>query len=329
MKIGVWMPHKEVLSVSIYKKNICQYLQEQGHILVYISPDFSSLPELDILWDATCTGGKSPSYKLLCKDIPIVVTLHGAANYILPKALQIHQAGLRKSWLLYKQKLLWKFYAKKVRAVITVSEYAKSEILQIFPISASKVLPIYHGYDPNLFFYDNNIRKNIWLHVSAYQPKKNVDRIIEAYAKIEDSKKPKLVIVSKGYTLKNPLPQGITLYAEGRDASQLATLYKQAATFIFPSIHETFGLPLIEAMASGCAIITSNTSSCIEIVGDAGICVEPYDTDTISLAMTRLLNQEEVDAFRRKSLARAKDFSWQKCAEEHEQLMRSVVKNTS
>ncbi len=328
MKIGIWKPYKEVLSVSIYKQHVGQYLKQYGHTLIDISPDFRVLPDVEVIWDATCTGGKSPSYKLLNTRIPIVVTLHGAANYILPKALQIHQSGARKRWLLYKHKFLWWLFARKVEKVITVSQYAKKEITKIFPISPSIIFPIHHGYDAEHFFYDDKIEKKIWLHVSAYQPKKNVNKIIEAYAKIEDNRKPELVIVSKGYVPKIPLPLGVTLYTEGRDSRQLSELYRQASVFIFPSIHETFGMPLIEAMACGCAIITSNTTSCVEIAADKGLCVDPYNVDALSEAMHTMLSPEKEAYYRTASLSRAKDFSWQKCGDAHEKIFIDVVRQT-
>jgi len=325
MKIGVWKPYKEVLSVSIYKTHVCNYLLQSGHTIIDISPDFERIPDVDIIWDATCTGGKSPSYRLLQTKIPIVVTLHGAANYVLPKDLQIHQSGWRKKLLRGKHKLLWKLFAPKVAKIITVSNYAKTEIQKVFALPSEKIIPIYHGYDPHTFYYDKNQKKNIWLHVSAYQPKKNINRIIEAYASIEAANKPLLHIVSKGYHPDKTLPKGVVLSAQGCTSEELAMLYKQATLFIFPSIHETFGIPLVEAMACGCAIISANTTSCVEITAEAGICVNPYDIKELSEAMKRMMMPEVNKEFRERAISRSKNFSWQYCGELHEKVLLSAV----
>jgi len=93
----------------------------------------------------------------------------------------------------------------------------------------------------------------------------------------------------------------------------LAALYRLAAVFVFPSLYEGFGLPPLEAMASGAPVITSNVSSLPEVVGDAAVLIDPYDPEAIADAMTRVLSDETLRAqLRARGLLRARHFSWER-----------------
>jgi len=105
-----------------------------------------------------------------------------------------------------------------------------------------------------------------------------------------------------------------TGYVEEED---LPALYNGADLFVFPSLYEGFGLPVLEAMACGTPVVTSNTSSLPEVAGDAALLVDPYDVEEIATAMRRILEDEALTAeLRAKGLARAKEFSWERTARE-------------
>jgi glycosyltransferase involved in cell wall biosynthesis len=93
----------------------------------------------------------------------------------------------------------------------------------------------------------------------------------------------------------------------------LAVLYRLAAVFVFPSLYEGFGLPPLEAMASGTPVVTSNVSSLPEVVGDAALLIDPYDPEAIAGAIRMVLNDAALrDHLRERGLARAREFSWQR-----------------
>lgn len=102
-----------------------------------------------------------------------------------------------------------------------------------------------------------------------------------------------------------------------KDLRELPKLYNAADLFVFPSFYEGFGLPPLEAMACGCPVITSNTSSLPEVVGDAGIMVDPHDVEGLADATHKILNNDGLkqDMIKR-GLKRAKMFSWERCARE-------------
>ena len=107
------------------------------------------------------------------------------------------------------------------------------------------------------------------------------------------------------------------IFAGYVDEDELPAWYNAADLFVYPSLYEGFGLPPLEAMACGCPVITSNTSSLPEVVGDAGIMVDPHDVDALADAMERVLTDESLrEDMRRRGLERAKRFSWQRSARE-------------
>ena len=158
--------------------------------------------------------------------------------------------------------------------------------------------------------------KPYFLHISAYQPKKNFDRILAAYQKLPEDK-PMLLAVIPGYHHKTEIP-GVEIIKRSLTHQELSELYRNAYAFIFPSLHETFGHPIMEAMACGCPVMTSNTTSCAEVAGHAALLVNPRSVEEIAAAMGKLLfNYSLCQSLRSKGIERAMQFTWHKCAMEH------------
>jgi len=156
------------------------------------------------------------------------------------------------------------------------------------------------------------------LHISAYQPKKNVDRIIEAYQAIKEVDKLPLIVIASGYD-KIITDSKITLISVAVDRKKVAKYMKEAYAFVFPSLHESFGMPLVEAMACGVPIITSNTTACPEIVENAGVLVNPLSTVELTNAIQQLITNKSLQhKLSELALKRAESFNWQKTARLHE-----------
>jgi glycosyltransferase involved in cell wall biosynthesis len=167
------------------------------------------------------------------------------------------------------------------------------------------------------------------LTLSTLEPRKNIAQVIRCYARLVTEKKVgdlRLVMVgTKGWKMKSIFAEidrlgslsdrvVVTGFVPDED---LAPIYSHAAMFVYPSLLEGFGLPPLEAMQCGVPVITSNTSSLPEVVGDAGIQLDPNDAHALCHAMTRLFDdQEEHDRLAARSLRRAARFSWARCAEE-------------
>ncbi|MDQ3418344.1 MAG: glycosyltransferase family 4 protein, partial [Acidobacteriota bacterium] len=108
----------------------------------------------------------------------------------------------------------------------------------------------------------------------------------------------------------------------------LASLYRLASVFVFPSLYEGFGLPPLEAMAAGTPVITSNVSSLPEVVGDAAVLIDPYDPSAIADAMRMVLSNEQLRAeLRLKGLARVKEFSWERSVQRVRAIYTEVIES--
>lgn len=237
--------------------------------------------------------------------------------------------------------------------IIVPTDFVKSEFDSYFPGNSDKIKTVYEaaGYDFNPKPLDNSIFRKFdlpdgcryFLHVGRLFERKNVLRIIEAYCMLKESLKKNsyLVLLVNGTRKEKKWlhdNEGIRILAENIKVIEntgfgdLVSFYNNAHGFLFPSLSEGFGLPVLEAMQCGCPVITSNISCLPEIAGNAAILVNPLETEEISKAMTLLLEDEN----KRKSLIKlgfqmASEFSWALSAQKthvyYEEAMKLLEQN--
>lgn len=250
----------------------------------------------------------------------------------------IHFPQLFKKRDLYQLKLWGKYSLKRASAIITISEASKSDIINFYKVPSSKVMVVYPGIkikDKKLNIKNTmqsskilkekyGISEKYILFVGTLQPRKNVARLIEALSEIQD-KNIKLVIVGKkGWMfeeiMKAPSKYGVSdrvKFIDNVSDEELPGFYADASCFVLPSLYEGFGLPILEAMQSGCPVITSKVSSLPEAGGDAAIYVNPHDSSDIAQKIDRVLSDENLrNEMVKKGLEQVKKFSWEKTAEE-------------
>lgn len=223
---------------------------------------------------------------------------------------------------------------KRARKIITISEFSKTEIIKYFKADADKIVVTPLGYDKDIFNHEvgeaqdvlekYRIAKPYLLYVGRLETKKNILNMLKAFISIHKYKKYQLVLAGsigfgfaeifefiKLHNLAGAVR--MTGYASEKD---LAVLYRQATAFLFPSLYEGFGLPVLEAMACGTPVICSDTTSLPEITGDAAELVPPNNHKAISDKIIQVLADERLrDNLAYKGLQRAGDFSWVKCAQ--------------
>lgn len=252
----------------------------------------------------------------------VVVTNHGMAPLSLPPECCYSKKLSRQRLNDLVEFFKWKLLKSTVDTVITVSESEKRVLLQRLSLPPEKITVIYHGVSPDFTVLpDHDVKRTLEkfdidypfaLHVSAYQPKKNVARIIKAVSALKTEHN--LIIVGPHTKSTNPK----VVFTGYIDIKDLVALYNAAEVFVFPSLHESFGMPLLEAMACGCPVVTSTVCSMPEIVGDAAVLVDPYCTKEITTGINRIIMNDDIkNELRTKGLHRVTHFSWKKCAEQH------------
>ena len=257
-----------------------------------------------------------------CKS---VVTIHDCIHLRFPQYLPNRLAYV------YARSSLWMATHRAAR-VLTVSETSKRDILRYFNVPEKKIDVIYNaiderlGEEPTAAEVDRvreryQLNDPFILYAGNIKPHKNLERLIEAFHRMRRGplEHIKLLIIgdeiSKYATLRRTvhrlkLHKHVRFFGFVPDKT-LASLYRLASVFVFPSLYEGFGLPPLEAMAAGTPVITSNVSSLPEVVGDAAILIDPYDLDAIADAMRRVLTDDALrQDLRARGLVRVKEFSW-------------------
>lgn len=238
----------------------------------------------------------------------------------------------------YALSALARFSAKIARKIVFVSETSKKIIARQLNIAADKQKLVYHGVSPIFFERVKKIPDELqWLRdtspyllsVSSIYRYKNFLRLIEAFQifKKNDPENHHLIITGKPYDkpyfqeikqiiAKNRLEPWIHLTGEIHYA-HLPALYQHASLFVFPSYLETFGHPLVEAMAAGLPIAAANIENSKEIAGNAALYFNPHDTEDIAETLKKAIKEKEI---RQRLIAntskQAKHFSWDRCAQE-------------
>ncbi|MCL0097700.1 glycosyltransferase family 4 protein [Dehalococcoidia bacterium] len=259
----------------------------------------------------------------LSLKVPFVITVHDLARF----KISFTRETLRERVGLW----LDKKGIRKAATILAVSEYTKRDLVSFLRIPPQKVMVIYNGIDHAIFRFrnENPFDFPYVIYVGSERPRKNLDRLLEAFARVRRCF-PELKLVKAGTegrskefrarTLRKVAELGLrreVIFLERVSDEELARYYSGALLLAYPSLYEGFGIPLLEAMACGCPVVASNTTSLPEVAGDAAILVNPYQVDEIAEAMRMVIKDEDLRArLIARGLERARAFSWSKTAEE-------------
>ena len=253
-----------------------------------------------------------------------VVTIHDCIHLIFPQYLQ------RRLAYTYARSM-FRVAVHRARHILTVSEASKKDILRFFDVPADKITVIYNAIDDRFFEEPPEaeivrVRERYQLHErfvmygGNVSPHKNIERLIEAFVLLRQDGLDDLKLLITGgevsrYSALRRAVHRHNLHQHVRflgyqSETTLAALYRLADVFVFPSLYEGFGLPPLEAMASGTPVVVSNVSSLPEVVGDGAVQVNPYDPRAIADGIHRTLGDTQLRArLRERGLARARLFS--------------------
>jgi glycosyltransferase involved in cell wall biosynthesis len=274
---------------------------------------------------------------------PAVVTLHDIAFFRHPDIYRFRQRT--------KRKILTLLSVKKARRIICVSDFTKQEAIRLLGADNEKIRVIHSGLDWESFkrsaknnhgvqsLTELNIKKPYLLCVGTSNPKKNLTKVLEAFHKMKlGGLKHKLVIVGK----KGRVTESIYSEAKrlGLDEEVIFTgfvsddallvLYKNADVFIYIGFYEGFGFPPLEAMACGTPVVVSNTSSLPEIVGDAGVYVDPYSIEDMASGIYKILQSSNLRNYLvQKGFQRVRLYSWESTAKKTVEVYEEVLEEVN
>jgi len=275
-----------------------------------------------------------------------VVTAHDLAVYKLPELYTKKQIALLKS--------IVPSAIHQAKKIIAASQSTKKDLNEIFETEKNKITVVYHGVDKRFFTKSGaaeirrvkdklHLKDNYLLFLGTLEKRKNIIRIIEAYERLKE-KLSEVGVKQKDYQLvlagspghgfkeiKNKIEHSkykneilITGYIQPDD---LDPLYEGAKIFVFPTLYEGFGLPVIEAMANAAPVITSNISSLPETADDQALLVDPYNVADIFQALSSLLTDSSLwHRLSQGGIKRAANFDWTKTAQETLQVYRQAAK---
>lgn len=244
---------------------------------------------------------------------PHVVSLHDVQHLDMPDFFSRPERVYRR--------LAYDRAAQRADAVITVSDYCRDRIVQHLGVPEERVTVVHLAVAPE-FGFSRGPRQAFVLYPARRWPHKNHDRLIAAMTRVRESRPDlRLVLTGGGEPLPDAPPwveqRGLVSVAE------LAELYRSASCLVFPSLYEGFGLPPLEAMASGCPVAFSTAGALPEICHDAGIAFDPTDTEAMSRAIVEAI--DSTDRLATLGLERARQFTWGRCVAAHAELYRSLA----
>lgn len=334
LAVAVVTRPRDALSLAHAREAIVRELATLGCTPTAVPQGACPPPGADLLWDPGIAGTRGPRrLRDLRAGLPVVVTAHGAAAFVLGWR-DVWRTRARALWgQIRKRRALgdWRWLNARVNgAVVGVSDFGAREVGQVFGVPAARLHRIYPGVSLATFRPDGEGpptpgARPYFLTVAQYSPRKNLTALLAAYASLPRATRPDLVAVVPGWPGGPAGIEGVRLIPETLTHADLARWYRGARALVFPSLHETFGHPILEAMACGCPVITSDVSACPEIAGDAALLVDPRSLSAIAGAMDRMQDATLRGSLRERGLVRARQFTWQTTAEQYVALFRAVI----
>ncbi len=272
-------------------------------------------------------------------SVPQVVTVHDLAFHHFPE----QYPAAKQRYL----RLMTRLSVRRAQRVIAVSESTRQDIIGLYGCPPEKVVTVPNGVGSEMqvlpadmvaqFRREQGLPENFMLFLGTLQPRKNLETLLRAYATITDKVDWPLVVAgATGWQFDRifALVRQLGLEERVRFAGyvageQLPLWYNAASLFVYPSLYEGFGLPVLEAMACGTPVIAANTSSLPEVLGDAGLMADPRDTRGLAAAMLAVAQDSDLrQQLGRRGRERAQGFSWTRTAELTVEVYRQALRRS-
>ena len=308
----------------------------------HVRPERGALGHLRRLW-----WTQTALRRRLRRDPPralLNLRPEGLLDRSIPQVTVVHDVlPLRYPDEYPRQQYYFRYYVPRVlaasEAVVAISESTREDVLAFYGVPERKLRVVFAGYDEHRFSPARPDPMNglapYALYVGNVMPHKNLARLVEAFAKLPCRRDVRLVLVGSGRprhvaALRAAIERlGVSAGVEWRPYAaidELVQLYRGARMLVMPSLYEGFGLPVLEAMACGVPVVTSNISSLPEVVGDAAVLVDPTDVTSMADCMHRVFTDFVLEKeLRERGLARARLFSWDRTGRAVQAVLQEVA----
>ena len=270
----------------------------------------------------------------------LVTTIHDITHILFPEYLP-------NKFALYYAKFMISRAVKRSEYILTVSENTKKDLIKYFNADPNKIVITYNGVDKKFrckekseyeYLYSKyriDRNKKILLYVGNKKPHKNIAKLIKAMSLLENKENYTLVLSGKGFEGYNELENlsdklglnELIIHTGIVSDEELVDLYNLADLFVFPSLYEGFGIPLLESMACGTPVICSNSSSLPEVVGDAALMFDPNDEVELARSIEGVLSNKQLyKELIEKGYKRVRKFTWEDCRRKTEEVYKNMLK---
>lgn len=327
------------VELLMLKADAAYFPLKSDNLKIITISDTLQSPIINMLWHLFILPGKISRDKydfiflpagnrrvLAYYPLPTLVTFHDLSQFHIPAKYDSFR-------MFYIRKVI-PFFVKKADRIQVISKNTRDDLVKYYHFKADDLRINYNGYDARLYHlapksrnYPLDLQKDYFLYIARIEhPGKNHLRLVQAYEKLPTDIKNKydLVLAGKAWSGSeqvfdyiNKSPDKAHIHLPGFvSANILVQLYRHSSLYLFPSLYEGFGIPLIEAMASGIPVICANTSSLPEIGGDAVALFDPYSVSSIRDTILRVISDDVMqNAMVENGLQCIEKFSWQKHAE--------------
>ncbi len=339
--LNLYTPHEWVLIypddryLGTYSKhsNVTEVVVKAPHVFLwdqFAVKKVEAREKLDLIFN--------PKYSVpLRAGCPSVFVSHGLDWYVMPWGSRFLDR--------LSHKYLFPRYAKKANAIIAVSDTTKEHLIEYLGIEEERIHTVYHAVG-DMFrkeipkekiesvLRQFRLPNRYYLYVGQIYPPKNFGRLLRAYAQVGPDQGIPLVVAGEHtwmsgdeIALINELKlQKWVVWTHWVEHDKLPAIYRGAEALLLPSLYESFGMPILEAMACGCPVITSNRFGTLEVAGDAAVLVDPTDVASIAGGMRRVLfNHDERARLIEAGHKRADQFTWKSAAEGTLHVLESVL----
>ncbi len=272
--------------------------------------------------------------------VPTVISIMDLSYEYFPELFNKDDLYQLKNWTRYS--------ARKAAKILTISKASKNDIMKLYGVPEEKIVVTHLGVRQELSIKNKelsmdyiekkyNVTKPYVLFVGTLQPRKNIERLIEAFSKLVSSNADlELVIIGKKGWLYEPILEAPKKYKVENQVKfldfvpdeDMPAFYQNAECFVLPSLYEGFGLPVLEAMRYDCPVLTSNISSLPEAGGDAALYFNPEDVDDIAQIIEKVLTDKKLKSdMVKKGREQIKKFSWEKTAKQTLQVLEEVAES--